>query len=85
MWKIKGFSEATIVWEQKAGLLVEMIYLRTYLKREPNTLTESVIAPGLGLAFLSLLYIMIPRNSDDSMEYLLIVLLTQVQFLDTVT
>ena len=62
-----------------------MLKFRMHLARQPYTLTSSVIMPGFSLAFLSLLYILIPRKTGARVSYLTVILLTQVQFLRTTT
>ena len=62
-----------------------MLNFRMHLSRQPYTLTSSVIVPGFALAFLSLLYILIPRKTGARVSYLTVILLTQVQFLRTMT
>ena len=66
-------------------MYVDGVYLSMKVKREPSTLEAGVIAPGITISFLSLLYIFIQRDNTQRQGYLTTVLLTEVMFLVMMT
>lgn len=55
------------------------------IKRQGSTLTVTVIIPGLAIAFLSLLYVFLPKGGGERINYLSTIVLTVVMFLVMLT
>ena len=53
--------------------------------RDGSTITVTVIVPGLAVAFLSLLYVFLPKGMGERHMYLSTIILTIVMFLVMLT
>ena len=72
----------TLVWP--SGSYSEATFKMT-IKRQGSTITVTVIAPGLAITFMSLLYIFLPMGGGERVPYIATIILTEIMFLVMLT
>ena len=55
------------------------------IKRLGSTITVTVIAPGLAISFMSLLFYFLPKGDGKRIPYLATIILTEIMFLVMLT
>ena len=85
VWNLDYVEPSIQSGDETDNITFSMVTSKIHLKRRANTVSMGVISPGIAISCLSMLYILIPRDSGARISYLTTVLLTMVQFLRMIT
>ncbi len=83
-WQLLGLSVDYVILSWASGDYPEVTF-SLVMERTGATITVTVIAPGVAVSLLGLLYIFMPKGGGERVPYLATIILTEIMFLVMLT